>query len=89
MTDLELLRRLFYARFALGGKVEDYIVDDDPELWRLVHARLNPESAALQLDLDAAILSVARSPVWSECPSVQPAKGGAAATGSPEAQDNP
>lgn len=46
MTDRELLRRLFYARIALGGKVDDYIAEDDPELWRLVYERLTVNEPA-------------------------------------------
>jgi hypothetical protein len=45
MTDLDLLRQLFYTRLGVGDRVDDEIAKRDQELWSLVHARLNPEAA--------------------------------------------
>ena len=43
--DLELLRYLFYIRVdLLGRKLEEVLIEDHPELWRIIHSRLNSGS---------------------------------------------
>jgi hypothetical protein len=41
--DIDLLRLLFYSRFGWGQKIEEVIAEENTELWRAIHRRLNPE----------------------------------------------
>ena len=52
MTDLQLLRQVFYARILLGDKVCDQIQEHDPQLWRMVYERLNPDAVGGEPETD-------------------------------------
>lgn len=43
-SDLEIIHYLFYTRIdLLGRKLEDVLMEDEPELWREIYSRLNNE----------------------------------------------
>ena len=42
MSDLDLLRQVFYMRInLLGQRFDEFILEENEQLWRIIHSRLN------------------------------------------------